>query len=57
MTTFLITFIVFILVLLAMGIGVLCGRKPLERGCARLTGFGSACAGCERRRQGDGDCA
>lgn len=57
MTTFLVAFVVIVLVLLAMAIGVLCGRGPLVRGCAHLMGLGGGCATCERRRQDDGDCA
>lgn len=57
MTTFLIACALFGLVFLAMGVGVLCGRRPLKRGCARLVGPEDACAGCERRRSKDGDCA
>ena len=56
MMTFLIALLLIVLVFLAMGIGVLCGRRPLVRGCAHLMGLDGTCAGCERRRQGDGDC-
>jgi len=57
MTTFLIAFGLIVIVFIAMGIGVLCGRRPLKRGCSRLVGFDGGCAGCERRRSEDGDCA
>ncbi|MHC5010945.1 MAG: hypothetical protein ACYTG6_08350 [Planctomycetota bacterium] len=55
MTTFLLAFLVVLLVFLAMGIGVLCGRGPLTRGCAHLGGFEDTCAGCRQGRQRDGD--
>ena len=57
MTTFLITLVVIVLVLLAMGVGVLCGRGPPARGCAHIMGLDDACVSCRQRRQGDGDSA
>ena len=57
MSTFLLALAVIAGVLLAMSIGVLCGRRPLERGCAHLLDTDGGCAGCEWRRRDDGDCA
>lgn len=57
MLTFWLSFLVILLVVLAMSIGVLCGRRPLVRGCAHLLDLGGSCAGCSKRRQRDGDCA
>ena len=55
MSTFLLTLAVIACTVLAMSIGVLCGRRPLGRGCARGLESGGACAGCERRRRSDDD--
>ena len=55
MSTFLLALAVVACTVLAMSIGVLCGRRPMQRGCAGELENCGACAGCDRRRPDDGD--
>lgn len=55
MTTFLISLALILLAMLGLGIGVLCGRPPLGRGCARVVDPCAGCGGCAEGGAGDGD--
>ena len=50
MTTVLLAFLIVALAVLGMGVGVLCGRIPLARGCTRLAAGRDACSACPKRR-------
>jgi hypothetical protein len=56
--TILLSFTVVVLVMLAMGIGVMAGRAPLKGSCGGLNGAGGCelCKGhCQRRTDGGGE--
>jgi uncharacterized protein len=49
MTTFLVTFLVMGISILAMAVGVLVGRRPIDGSCGGLERFGLECdAGCDK---------
>lgn len=49
MSTFILTFMIIGLAVLAMAVGVLAGRKPIGGSCGGLNKFGMECiAGCEK---------
>ena len=52
--TVLLSFIIMLVVIAAMGVGVLAGRKPIKGSCGGLNGRGcELCSGrCPKRAQG-----
>lgn len=49
MTIYLVTFLIMVLVVVAMAVGVLAGRKPIAGSCGGLDKFNIECvAGCDK---------
>ena len=49
MTIFLVTFLVMVIVILAMAVGVMLGRRPIGGSCGGLERLGLECdAGCDK---------
>ena len=49
MTTFLVTFLVMVIAIVAMAVGVLVGRRPIGGSCGGLERLGLECdAGCDK---------
>lgn len=51
MELFLVSFLIFLLAILGMGLGILAGRPPIKGSCGGLygvRGLGSGCVACDR---------
>lgn len=49
MTTFIVTFIIMVIAVLAMAVGVIAGRKPINGSCGGLGKIGLECElGCDK---------
>lgn len=48
MTTFILVFLIFMVIIVAMAVGVMAGRKPIAGSCGGLGAIGLECdGGCE----------